>query len=146
MGRGIIDFSDQDPGKATLLKVVGNTFIFSMIEVLAEGHTLAEGSGLGTENLHQFIETMFPGPYTAYSNRMMSGDYHKREEPLFQIDLARKDARHALDLAKESGVKMGNLRVVDGHFEAVQEHMGQRGDVASVYGAVRKESGLKFEN
>lgn len=93
MGRAIIDFSGQEVGKATLLKVVGNTFILNMVESLSEGHVLAEKSGLGSDNLHQFIETLFPGPYSAYSTRMMSGDYHKREEPLFAVDLARKDAR-----------------------------------------------------
>ena len=80
MGRANIDFSDQSPGRATLLKVIGNTFILNMVESLAEGHTVAEKSGLGNENLHQFIETMFPGPYTAYSSRLTTGDYYKREE------------------------------------------------------------------
>ena len=80
MGRANIDFSDQKQGKATLLKVIGNTMILNMVESLAEGHTMAEQTGLGTNELHQFIETMFPGPYTAYSNRMMAGDYYKRDE------------------------------------------------------------------
>jgi 3-hydroxyisobutyrate dehydrogenase-like beta-hydroxyacid dehydrogenase len=30
MGRAIIDLSGQEHGKATLLKVIGNTFIFNM--------------------------------------------------------------------------------------------------------------------
>ena len=51
-----------------------------MVETLSEGHTLAEKSGLGSQDLHKFIETMFPGPYTAYSGRLMSGDYYKRDE------------------------------------------------------------------
>ena len=83
MGRANIDFSDQVQGKATLLKIIGNTFILNMIETLSEGHTLAEKSGLGNDNLHQFIETMFPGPYTAYSSRMLGGDYYKRDEVCF---------------------------------------------------------------
>lgn len=60
-----------------------------MVEVLSEGHTLAEKTGLGTSNLHNFISAMFPGPYTAYSQRMLDGDYYQREEPLFHVDLAR---------------------------------------------------------
>jgi 3-hydroxyisobutyrate dehydrogenase-like beta-hydroxyacid dehydrogenase len=75
MGRANIDFSGQPVEKATMLKVIGNTFIGNMVETLAEGHTLAEKSGLGVDNLHQFVETMFPGPYAVYSKRMMSGDY-----------------------------------------------------------------------
>ncbi|KAL8694321.1 MAG: hypothetical protein Q9218_001026 [Villophora microphyllina] len=146
MGRANIDFSDQPHGKATLLKIIGNTFILNMVETLSEGHTIAEKSGLGTENLHQFIETMFPGPYTAYSGRLMSGDYHKRQEPLFAVDLARKDAKHALDLANTHGARMKDVEVADGHLEDVQKHSGKNGDIAGIYGAVRYESGLKFEN
>lgn len=80
IGRANLDFSDQPQGKATLLKIIGNTFVLNLVESIAEGHTLAEMSELGTNNLHQFIEVMFPGPYSAYSGRMISGDYYKREE------------------------------------------------------------------
>jgi 3-hydroxyisobutyrate dehydrogenase-like beta-hydroxyacid dehydrogenase len=146
MGRTFIDFSDQPQGTATHLKIIGNTFILNMVETLAEGLTVAEKSGLGVDNLHKFIEALFPGPYAAYSTRMRSGDYHKRKEPLFAVDLARKDAKHAMDLAKSSGSKMPNVEVADRHLEQVKEHMGERGDISSIYGAVRKENGLEFEN
>ncbi|EKD15400.1 hypothetical protein MBM_06616 [Drepanopeziza brunnea f. sp. 'multigermtubi' MB_m1] len=146
MGRANVDFSDQPVGKATLLKVIGNTFVLNMVETLSEGHVLAEKSGLGNENLHQFIETMFPGPYAAYSTRMLSGDYQKREEPLFAVDLARKDARHAMALAKSAGTRMHGVEVADEHLKQVKAHKGEKGDIAAIYGAVRKEAGLKFEN
>ncbi|KAK5129414.1 hypothetical protein LTR08_003270 [Meristemomyces frigidus] len=146
MGRAVIDYSDQPYGSATRLKIIGNTFILAMVETLSEGHTLAEKSGLGSENLHQFIETMFPGPYTAYSNRLKTGDYHTREEPLFNARLARKDAGHARSMAASCGAVMKGLEVADKHLEAVVEHQGEKGDIAGIYGAVRAESGLKFEN
>ncbi|KAJ4291873.1 hypothetical protein N0V90_009769 [Kalmusia sp. IMI 367209] len=146
MGRADIDYSNQPAGNATLLKIIGNTFILNMNEVLSEGHVLAEKSGLGNENLHAWIEIMFPGPYAAYSNRMMAGDYYQREEPLFHVDLARKDARHALDLATKTGSSMPALNVAEQHLVKVKEHLGDRGDIPSIYGAVRQESGLKFEN
>jgi len=100
IGRATIDLRDREPGIATLLKVTGNTFVFSMVgptpptshhscppkdensrctgiqvETLAEGHVFAEKTGLGSEALHKFLEAMLPGPYAAYSTRMMSGDY-----------------------------------------------------------------------
>ncbi|KAK4696868.1 hypothetical protein P7C71_g1113, partial [Lecanoromycetidae sp. Uapishka_2] len=146
MGRANIDLGDQPQGKATLLKIIGNTFILNMVETLSEGHTLAEKSGLGNDNMHQFIETMFPGPYTAYSGRLMGGDYYKRDEPLFGVDLARKDAKHALNLAAAAGTKMKDVEVADAHLAAVQKHMGSKGDIAGIYGAVRQEAGLQFEN
>jgi 3-hydroxyisobutyrate dehydrogenase-like beta-hydroxyacid dehydrogenase len=80
MGRSIIDLTDKSPGNATLLKVIGNTFVFNLVEAVAQGHAMAEKTGLGVDNLHAFIEQMFPGPYTAYSSRMRDGDYFKRKE------------------------------------------------------------------
>ncbi|KAL8898303.1 MAG: hypothetical protein Q9192_002140 [Flavoplaca navasiana] len=103
MGKVNNEFYDQPCNKATLLKIIGNTLILNMIESLAEGHTIAEKSGLGNDNLHQFIGVMFPGLYTVYSGRMMSGDHHKRKQPLFAVGLARKDARHAMGIAELMG-------------------------------------------
>jgi 3-hydroxyisobutyrate dehydrogenase-like beta-hydroxyacid dehydrogenase len=146
MGRAVIDFGDQPCEKATTLKLIGNTMILNMVESLSEANVLAEKSGLGSDYLNKFVEIMFPGPYTAYLGRMMSGDYYKREEPLFAVDLARKDARHAKDLAKAFGTQMKSVEIADMHLAAVKEHMGERGDIAGIYGAVRQEAGMKFEN
>jgi len=92
------------------------------------------------------MDLMDKGPYTAYSQRMVQGDYYKRDEPLFHIDLARKDARHAKALADESGSSVRGLDVARARLEDVKEHLGDKGDIPSVYGVVRKESGLQFEN
>ena len=146
MGRAEIDFSDQPHGNASRMKVVGNTFILHMVECLSEGHVLAEKSGLGVENLHNFIEVMFPGPYVAYSNRLKSGDYYQREEPAFMARLARKDWNHAKSLADASGVKVKGLDVAGQHLQDVVDQKGDKGDIAGVYGAVRREAGLEYEN
>lgn len=41
-------------------------------------------------------------------------------QPLFSVDLARKDAKHALDLASSSGVAMKDVEVADGHLAEIQ--------------------------
>ena len=41
---------------------------------------------------------------------------------------------------------MRDIEVADEHLADVQKHMGSRGDIAGIYGAVRQEGGLKFEN
>lgn len=146
MARAEVDMSDEPYSKASTLKIIGNTFIVNMIEQIAEGHVLAEKSGLGTKYLHDVIGHVFPGTYAAYSTRMLTGDYHKREEPLFAVDLARKDARHAMSLAKAAGTTMHNVETADRHLVGVKEHAGEKGDIAGIYGAVRKEAGLTFEN
>ncbi|CAN8102965.1 unnamed protein product [Discula destructiva] len=143
--RAIIDMSDEPYGKSSTLKLVGNSFILNMVEQIAEAHVLAEKSGLGTEYTHKFIEQMLPGIYPPYSNRMLRGDYWKREEPLFHADLARKDAGHALKIAKDAGVQVPNVETADRSLARVQEHT-DKGDIAGIYGAVRQAAGLKFEN
>ena len=80
MGRAVLNFSGEPPAKASLLKIIGNTFVAQMVEALGEGYVLAEKTGLGIDKLHSFVEVMFPGPYTAYGNRLMSGDYYNRAE------------------------------------------------------------------
>jgi 3-hydroxyisobutyrate dehydrogenase-like beta-hydroxyacid dehydrogenase len=144
--KGEIDLTDKPYSKALQLKVLGNTFILNMVEQLSEAHVVAEKSGLGTDAMHQFVEAMFPGPYAAYSTRMLSGDYYKREEPLFAVDLARKDARHAKSLAEAAGARLRNVETGDAHLAVVKEHAGAKGDISGIYGAARREAGLKFEN
>ncbi|GFF50224.1 acyl-CoA dehydrogenase family member 11 [Aspergillus udagawae] len=139
IAKAIIDFSDQPPAKASQLKILGNTFVLGMVESIAEGLVAAEKCGLGTDALRRFFEAVFPGPYVAYSNRM-------RSEPLFAVDLARKDARHALDIANNAGTTLKSIQLAGSYLAEVQEHMGTRGDVAGIYGAARQEAGLKFEN
>ena len=41
---------------------------------------------------------------------------------------------------------MKDVEVADAHLAVVQKHMGSRGDITGIYGAVREESGLKWEN
>ncbi|ROW13186.1 hypothetical protein VPNG_04836 [Cytospora leucostoma] len=143
--RALIDMSDEPYRKASTLKLLGNTFVLNLVEQLAEAHVLAEKSGLGTQYAHRFIELLMPGIYAPYSTRMLSGDYWKREEPLFHVDLARKDAGHARRIATDSGVRLANLENADAHLAQVQKH-NKDGDIAGIYGAARVEGGLKYEN
>ncbi|OAA69054.1 6-phosphogluconate dehydrogenase 2 [Cordyceps fumosorosea ARSEF 2679] len=144
--RADVDMSDLPYGRATTLKVIGNTFVLNMVEQLAEAHVLAEKSGLGTRPLHDLVGALFPGPHAAYSERMLSGDYHRRSEPLWAVDLARKDARHARALAEAAGTTLANVETADRHLASLKEHSGPSGDIAAIYGVVRMEAGLKFEN
>jgi 3-hydroxyisobutyrate dehydrogenase-like beta-hydroxyacid dehydrogenase len=145
ISRGTVNLSGEEPGKASQLKITGNTFIISMIETIAEGHVFAEKSGLDPELLHKTIEYIFPGPYAAYSRRMLSGSYYKRD-PLFSVDFARKDTGHAIELADAVGVDLKIVKAADAHLAKVQEEVGAKGDISGVYGAVRKESGLPYRN
>ena len=148
MGRANIDLSQisEDPGRASILKVLGNSMIFQVVNSIAESMVVAEKSGLGTDELQKFLELMFPPFAVGYSNRMRSGQYFELEEPLFGVDWARKDLGHVKDVAKGVGAKMKGVDVVDNALVAVKEHAGTKGDIAGIYGVARKEAGLKYEN
>ncbi|CAG7959033.1 unnamed protein product [Penicillium olsonii] len=138
--------ADIDVGRAGMLKVLGNTFILNTVGVLAESLCAAEASGLGVEPFKEWLGLFAPGPFANYAERMDSGDYYKREEPLFAVDLARKDLRHAAAVAGEGGLRMRNVEVTDSLLQEVKAERGEKGDLAAVYGAVRKGAGMKFEN
>lgn len=137
---------DIDVGRSSTLKILGNSFILNTVGVLAESLTAADASGLGTGPFRQWLELYNPGPIVGYADRMISGDYYQRAEPLFAVDLARKDLRHASNIAMEGGQRMRNVEVTDHFLQEVKALKGEKGDVAAVYGAARKEAGLKFEN
>ncbi|EEP78227.1 conserved hypothetical protein [Uncinocarpus reesii 1704] len=148
MGRANIDLSaaSEDPGRAGMLKVLGNAMIFQMVSAVAEGMVAADKSGLGVDPLHRFLEAVFPGPYVGYSTRMLAGDYYTRDEPLFAVDWARKDVAHALDLAGGVGVEMKGVERIDDYLKEVKDKCGEKGDIAGIYGIARERAGLKFEN
>lgn len=77
IGRSIVDLSGQSPGSASHAKIVGTVMVVQMIESVSEAHVLAEKSGLPAESLHKVINAVFGGPFSVYSNRMMSGSYFR---------------------------------------------------------------------
>jgi len=139
----------RDVSKATLLKIAGNTMILGMVEILAEALVFAEKSGLGTDTLNNFVQQMFPGtPFAAYSTRIIKGDYAPvpPKRPGFQVDLALKDCKHALDLAKDCGARLEVVEVMEKHLKTAKEVGGDNMDISTTYGTLRKEAGLKFSD
>ncbi|KAI1268750.1 NAD binding domain of 6-phosphogluconate dehydrogenase-domain-containing protein [Xylariaceae sp. FL1019] len=147
MGRAEIPFDDKPYETSLKLKLLGNTFVVNMVTQIAEGMTLGEKSGVGAEPVKQLIDLLFGGVYSGYADRMAKGTYWKSDAPFFSADNARKDMRHALNLGKSAGVEMTGAQRGDEYLKVVAEHAGgDKGDIAGIYGAVRKASGLKFEN
>ncbi|KAA8650666.1 hypothetical protein EYZ11_003435 [Aspergillus tanneri] len=144
--KAILDIPGDDVGRAPALKLLGNTFILNTIETVAEGLVAAEKSGVGVQTYRQWLHMFLPGPFAKYADRMVEGDYWNREEPLFAVDLARKDLRHASSVAGKGGVRMRSVEVTDEYLKQVKAQRGEKGDIAGLYGAIRKESGLEFEN
>ncbi|KAM0254484.1 hypothetical protein ACHAQJ_006766 [Trichoderma viride] len=137
---------DIDVGRALTLKVLANTFILNTVGVLAESLVAAELSGLGVEPLKEWLGLFAPVPFMNYAERMTSGQYCQLEEPLSRANLARKDLKHASGIAKEGGMHMQILEVMDSLLQGVELESGQNGDVAAVYGVIRKRAGITFKN
>ena len=55
-------------------------------------------------------------------------------------------ASHVIELAKESGTSLKAYHVTNEHLTVAEQHVGGKGDIIGIYGAVRLESGLQYEN
>lgn len=49
-------------------------------------------------------------------------------------------------LAEATGTELKAFKVASKHIDMVQKYAGTKGDIAGIYGIVRSESGLEFEN
>lgn len=63
IGQGILDCGD-DPRAGNAMKLVGNFFISSWMELVAEGMTLAEKNGIARQSVVDFVTRLFPGHIT----------------------------------------------------------------------------------
>ncbi|KAI1455416.1 6-phosphogluconate dehydrogenase [Annulohypoxylon moriforme] len=146
MGRSVIEMG-SDVSKSSLLKIAGNVCVISFMEVICEAHVFAEKTGLGSEILEKMLSDMFGPVLESYSKRLTTGAY---VPPLdgkagFDVQLAIKDAKHALNCAKEAGTRLEVSEVALSHLEKAKSLMGDRPlDSSSIYGAIRTESGLDF--
>lgn len=68
-------FASVFPPWVQKLNFLMYTYVIPQVETLAEGLVFAEKTGLGTANLHKFIESVMGGPFPAYSKRMTEGGY-----------------------------------------------------------------------
>ncbi|RUS32262.1 hypothetical protein BC938DRAFT_475926 [Jimgerdemannia flammicorona] len=172
LGRALIPLGN-DERDASKLKLTGNFFISSMVEMLAEGLTLGEAAvsaypfpvsdldpyvnptnlahdppGLGQHNVQKLINAVFAGtPLVPYAERMVSESYDidlaAGERAQFSISGAKKDVSHILNLAKNHGAKLPISEVI---FEHLQQAGEEKGDIdfSGIVGVLRKDAGLPF--
>ncbi|WP_052852247.1 NAD(P)-dependent oxidoreductase [Streptomyces avicenniae] len=124
-------WAGTEPGAASRLKLVCNSWIFALTHGAAEALTLAEGFGLDP---HLFLDAVDGGPMdVAYlrtkSAAMLSGDL----TPSFQVDTAAKDSRLIVAAAEAAGVRLDLARGGADRFRraAEQGHGGE--DIAATY-------------
>lgn len=150
MAKAMIDFSGQSPSQASLMKIVGNTFVLNAAAMLSEGFVLAEKTGLGANQLQQFLTALFPGanPFSTYSEAMVSGNYHRRDKHklLGAVKLAKKDSSYALALAAQYDIELKTVGVLQQYVDKLIAERGADSEIAAIYGIAREAAGLPFEN
>lgn len=79
IGSRLVEMGDEDSSKADLLKLIANTFILNVNQVVAEGLAFAEKATIEPQKLQELLIALFGAPYALYSQRMLGGDYHRKE-------------------------------------------------------------------
>ena len=67
-------------------------------------------------------------------------------QPMVEVSSARALTSKVLGLAKNSNVSLPAYEVAVNHLAVAEKHAGPEGDITGIYGAVRVESGLEFQN
>ena len=123
-----------------------------MMELISEAHTLAAACSLPSSALHSLLEQQYGPLAGAMSNRLLSGAYlpPAGARPWSDLDLALKDVGHGVEIARENGVSLEVGEIALSHLKEAKrigdEEMGGRKlDSSSLFGVVRRKSGMDFE-
>ena len=114
----------DDPSAASVIKLLGNFLIQSVLESLAEAFALARKSGVDVNNFLEILTgTLFNAPiYRTYGGLIAA---EKFEPAGFKLRLGLKDCRLVLAAAEEASVPMPIASLVRDHFlAAIAQGMG----------------------
>lgn len=99
----LMNFGDK-AGKAAGLKLMGNLFLLTMLGGLSDMLTLARSLDIPASDLNTLLQTWNPGAGTpARLNKVLSGDF---DQPSWELQMARKDARLMIEEAQNGGEKL----------------------------------------
>lgn len=143
IGKKVIELGQEDVAESLRLKLCGNYFITSLVEMVAEGMTLGEASGVGQDKVKELLDAVFPNSlFGVYAGRMLNNTY--KDEIAFPITAAKKDVAHIVQLAKDSGAK---LPITEAFLENADKVLADHGnyDLSSVVGNMRLRAGLEFD-
>jgi 3-hydroxyisobutyrate dehydrogenase-like beta-hydroxyacid dehydrogenase len=68
------------------------------------------------------------------------------QRPGFGVSLSIKDADHALNIAKKSGVELPGVVLARDNMAAARDYGGECLDSSAMYGILRQKAGLAFWN
>ncbi|GAA6034441.1 hypothetical protein JCM8097_002726 [Rhodosporidiobolus ruineniae] len=140
MARKSIDVG-SDVERASKFKLIGNGMIIGVIELLAEGMTLADKSGVGSDVLFDWIQEFLPAPsFTGYGKKILNNTFDGSGG--FTLTGGLKDATHIRRLATENGASMPALDAAHRHLVTATAHGGGALDWSSLVAGPRLAAGL----
>lgn len=135
MGDTLVDCGG--PGRGARMKIINNLMSTALNALTAEALTLSDAVGLdrslaievmsGTAAGRGHMTTTYPG--SVLSNNL---------DPVFMIDLARKDIGIALDVGAQSGVTQSMAASADKLYEAAQAEDRGAQDWTALYAMLRQ--------
>lgn len=130
----------------------------SLMQIIAEAHVFASKTGLPAATLERLLELNFGPVAHSDSVRMTSGVYcpGADQAPWSDLDLAIKDVGHGIRIAEQESVSLPAGQVTYEGLQKAKQWATSEGrkdasdqprrlDSTSLFGIVRKESGLDFE-
>ncbi|KAI8992538.1 hypothetical protein BDB01DRAFT_438179 [Pilobolus umbonatus] len=141
-GKKAINLS-ENVKDALQLKLCGNFLLFGLVEVLAEGLTLGEASGVGQDKVVELLQSLFPQSLLSiYADRMLKFTY--KDQIAFPLASVKKDVDHIVRLAESSNAAIPTLHTFLENLTSVQTNYGEY-DLTSVVGNIREKAGLDFD-
>jgi 3-hydroxyisobutyrate dehydrogenase-like beta-hydroxyacid dehydrogenase len=129
------------PEQANLIKLVGNFFIASMIEMMSEGLALAEKGGLDPKAVIEMLgETRIGSPILKGYGAMIAST--RFEPALFGLPLGLKDVTLALEAGRALQAPMPLASMLRDHFLAALAKGRGKWDWTGVASVVRENAGL----
>jgi 3-hydroxyisobutyrate dehydrogenase-like beta-hydroxyacid dehydrogenase len=128
-------------GSASLVKLIGNTFISFMLEALCETAVVGRKAGLPLEKILEVVQASgFASPYYAFKGgALLRRDFEQH----FSIDLLVKDQGLMLDEAAATRTPMPGLAALREVFQAARaQGLGQQ-DIGAVVKALERAAGLQ---
>ena len=127
-------------GQASVVKLIGNSFISFMLEALCEGIVVGRKAGLSSETILEVVMASgFASPYYAFKGAALA---RRDFEQHFSIDLLVKDQGLLLAEASASRTPMPGLAAIREVFQAARaQGLGQE-DIAAVVKALERAAGL----
>ncbi|KAI8881003.1 NAD(P)-binding protein [Backusella circina FSU 941] len=132
IGKKHIDLGDVIE-KALKLKLCGNFFVTSVVELVAEGMALGDATGIGEDNIKALINTLFPNTlFPIYAERIHQKTYH--DKIAFSVNSAKKDVGYIKEMAEASNA---NLPITNIFLDHLNQSNGDS-DLTSIVEVLKK--------